>query len=332
MAKYQEIAELLRHQVERGEYPTGKLPPLRKLAMTMGVSYLTARQAVKAYNDAGGYDSNAGRPLVAMVTPLWAFTEWHRAIRDEVPAMGGRVRFIAYGSDTDPIISDVLSQEEYDLIFLYIPQREDPRLRELIAKVSDRVIVMFRDMTQLGVRCLDGANPVGIERFLEILKARGVKRVDALGRDTDLDSNLQVYYRVWREWIDRNGMEGRFFSVKHQSFEPDDLKALDTCRGILERKELGKAVFCFFPTLATGLYRACYEHGLIPGRDISIFGFGDYDRAKLMTPALATVRDVKIAETIRTLLMEYRPGAKRSARMMFRPDQTDIFMGESLIE
>ena len=47
MPKYLEIAELLRSRLARGEYPAGKLPPLRKLAADMGVSYLTARHAVK---------------------------------------------------------------------------------------------------------------------------------------------------------------------------------------------------------------------------------------------------------------------------------------------
>lgn len=105
MPKYLEIAELLRSRLARGEYPAGKLPPLRKLAADMGVSYLTARHAVKTLKEAGWNRTRAARPLVAMVTPLWAFTEWHRAVRNSTEALGGQVRFIAYASDTDPNIS-----------------------------------------------------------------------------------------------------------------------------------------------------------------------------------------------------------------------------------
>lgn len=331
MAKYQEIAQLLRHQLERGEYPGGKVPPLRKLAVSMGVSYLTARQAVKTFKEAGWDETKVGRPFVAMVTPLWAFTEWHRAIRNQTQEFGGRVSFIAYGSETDPVIYDAINQEQYDLIILFLPDREDPRLIELISKAKDRIVVMFRDLTQYGIRCLEGADPFCIEKFLEILKERGVRRIDAIGRDTDLTSPRAIYYQVWRNWLERNGLEGRLFNIKHCPFEHEDIKTTEMCRDILAKKELADAVFCFTPTMAAGIYRACYEHGIVPGRDISIFGFGDQERAKLMTPALATVQNVDIPGTVRKLIKEYCPGAKRSSRLAFRLENTDIFLGESII-
>lgn len=331
MAKYQEIAHLLRHQLERGEYPAGKLPPLRKLAVSMGVSYLTARQAVKTFKDAGWHETKVARPLVALITPLWAFTEWHRAIRNETQNMGGQIRFIAYGSETDPVIADTINQTEYDLILVVLPEREDPRLMELISKAKNRVVVMFRDLTQNGLRSLLGADPLCVERFLNLLKERGVRRIDAIGRDTDLIYSCSVLYQVWREWIERNDMEGRFFSIKHYAFESDEQQTAITCREILDRKELADAVFCFTPELASGLYRACYERKILPGRDISVFAFGDQERAKLMTPALATVRNVDIPTTVRQLIKEYCPDAKRSDKMIFQLENTDIFLGESII-
>ena len=169
MPKYLEIAELLRSRLARGEYPAGKLPPLRKLAADMGVSYLTARHAVKTLKEAGWNRTRAARPLVAMVTPLWAFTEWHRAVRNSTEALGGQVRFIAYASDTDPNISEAINENEYDVIFLSLPDREDSRLLELVSRENDRVVVMFRDMSMYGIRSLLGADPVYIERFLEHL-------------------------------------------------------------------------------------------------------------------------------------------------------------------
>ncbi len=331
MTKYQEIAHLLRHRLERGEYPSGKLPPLRKLAADMGVSYLTARQAVKTFQDAGWHEIRAARPLVAMVAPLWNFNEWHRAIRDESRELGGQVRVIAYGSETDPVISETIAQEDYDLIFLFPPNREDSRLLELIEKSKDRVVVMFRDLSERGIRCLDGADPHTVERFLEILRGRGVRRIDALGHDFDLKRGALDRYRTWRDWIDRNGMTGNFHGMPYHAFEPDDVRTAEFCRKKLDAGELGEAVFCFTPTMAMGLYRACYERGIVPGRDISVFSFGDQLKATVMTPALATVLNVDIPGTIRKVIREYCPGAIRSKQLFFRLEKNDIFMGESLI-
>ena len=332
MPKYLEIAELLRSRLARGEYPAGKLPPLRKLAADLGVSYLTARHAVTTLKEAGWNRTRAARPLVAMVTPLWAFTEWHRAVRNSTEALGGQVRFIAYASDTDPNISEAINENEYDVIFLSLPDREDSRLLELVSRENDRVVVMFRDMSMYGIRSLLGADPVYIERFLELLVERGHRRIDAFGRDTDIRAGAGDRYRIWRNWLERHGIEGRFHEMKHQPFVPDDARAADFCRRKFAAEEFGEAVFCFNPTLASGFYRACFEHGLVPGRDISVFAFGDQEKAMLMTPALATVMNVGVEETIRDIIAEYCPGATRSEVLTFRLKHTEIHEGESIIQ
>lgn len=333
MAKYLEIADVLRNRLTRGEYPAGKLPPLRKLAADMGVSYLTARHAVKALEASGGNRTQAARPLVAMITPLWAFTEWHRAVRDCVEALSGQVRFIAYASDTDPNISNAVSESNYDLIFLFLPDRSDSRLLELVSKARDRVVVMFRDMTAYGIRCIHGADSLCIEQFMELLIQRGHRRIDAFGRDSDLrkGSESRYRYQVWRDWLERHGMEGRFHEMKRRPFDPDDVKGAEFCRKKLAAGEFSDAVFCFTPTLAFGLYRACFERGMIPGRDLSIFSFGDQEKARLMTPSLATVMNVGVEETIREVISEYCPGAKRSEKMIFHLENTVIHEGESII-
>ncbi|MBS1372352.1 MAG: substrate-binding domain-containing protein [Lentisphaeria bacterium] len=331
MPKYLEIAELVRNRLARGEYPGGKLPPLRKLASDMGVSYLTARHAVRTLKEAGWNRTRAARPLVAMVTPLWAFTEWHRAVRNGTEALGGQVRFISYASDTDPNISAAINENEYDLVFLSLPDREDSRLLELVSKENDRVVVMFRDLSSYGIRSIVGADPACIERFLELLAARGHRRIDAFGRDNDIRAGAGDRYRIWRNWLERHGIEGRFHEMKHLPFEPDDVRAADFCRRRLAAREFADAVFCFNPTLASGFYRACFEHGLVPGRDISVFAFGDQEKAMLMTPALATVMNVGVEETIREIIAEYCPEAVRSDKVTFRLKHTLIHEGESII-
>ncbi|MPN29408.1 hypothetical protein SDC9_176861 [bioreactor metagenome] len=70
---------------------------------------------------------------------------------------------------------------------------------------------------------------------------------------------------------------------------------------------------------------------MIPGRDLSVFSFGDQERAKLMTPSLATVMNVGVEKTIREVIAEYCPGATRSEKMIFHLENTVIHEGESII-
>ena len=174
-------------------------------------------------------------------------------------------------------------------------------------------------------------NAGGVIAAEELLK-RGHRRIDAFGRDTDIRAGAGDRYRIWRNWLERHGIEGRFHEMKHQPFVPDDARAADFCRRKFAAEEFGEAVFCFNPTLASGFYRACFEHGLVPGRDISVFAFGDQEKAMLMTPALATVMNVGVEETIRDIIAEYCPGATRSEVLTFRLKHTEIHEGESIIQ
>ena len=53
MLKYRQVVELLRQRICNGEYPDGTLPAIRQLAEDLGVSYLTARKAVKELKESG---------------------------------------------------------------------------------------------------------------------------------------------------------------------------------------------------------------------------------------------------------------------------------------
>ncbi len=330
MLKFEEITQLLEHRLAAGVYPGDKLPPLRKLADDMGVCYLTARKAVKQLEERKASCDMLYRLRVAVVAPMWAFSEWHRAIRDEVRGAGGVCRFHAYGSNIDPVITEAIAQKDYDLLFLCMPESPNARLLELIRKSKDRVVVMFEPLEHLGVRSLMGNDPESIRHFLDLLAERGHRRIDALGRDTDLQRSGVKRYEAWRKWLDEHGLDGRFHEVRHSPFEHDEDQALEACRKKFSAGEIGDAIFCFNPVLGLGLYRACYEFGIVPGRDISIFSFGHGEITRLMTPALATIVPRDVPGTVRQLLKEYYPGAERSEKLCFRPEQCVILPGESI--
>ena len=117
MAKYQEICEILTTRIRHGEYPGNQLPNLRRLAEDMGVSYLTARQAVNLLKTQGILASDSSgrktlvksgqgcRPRVALLTPFWHISEWHLAIRRVVLELGGQLKVFACTTSTDTPLS-----------------------------------------------------------------------------------------------------------------------------------------------------------------------------------------------------------------------------------
>lgn len=329
MAKYLEIAELLQRRIRNGEYPDGKLPSLRKLAADMGVSYLTARQAMKHIEENGGLQEEPPHPLVAMITPLWNFSDWHHAIRSKTIEAGGCLRFITFSNENDPVISESINGN-FDLIFLNCTLQEGTRLFELVRKERDRVVVMAQNMSQYGIRSLEGAPVDSINLIVSDLAANGITRIDAIGRNPKYDPR-NGRLEAWKRSLKKFNCDGKFHALEHRDYEHEDFEAYTYLKKNLQKDQLPEAFFCLSPAHAAGLYRYCYENGIQIGRDLSVFAFGGMEYATMMTPPLATIQDVGIPELIASVLAEYRPDSKRSSKLYFQLTAKEYFKGNSLV-
>ena len=126
MAGYREIAELLQQNYRSGEYPNGQYPSLRKIAADMGCSYVTAVRAMRFLQNKEPIEKKQNFPLVAMISSMWRFSSWHRAIRESVMELGGQLRFVTYSSFIDPVITETLN-EKFDLVILDPPKLVDSK-------------------------------------------------------------------------------------------------------------------------------------------------------------------------------------------------------------
>ena len=188
MAKYQEICDILVTRIRQGEYADSQLPNLRQLAEDMGVSYLTARQAVNQLKTQGILASDASgrrtlvkaelgsRPRVALITPFWHISEWHLTIRKVVLELGGQLKVFACTTSTDTTIDDALNGS-FDLIFIQLPETPPPRLLERMSKCSDKIVTLFQDYTAYGIRSLEGAQISSVNVMMQTLLDRGHRRI-----------------------------------------------------------------------------------------------------------------------------------------------------------
>ncbi len=341
MAKYQEICEILSERIENGDYAGGRIPPLRKLAEDMGVSYLTARQAVNLLKEKGVVGaSSSGRsvhvngsgtvhPLVALITPFWHFSEWHATINEKVKECGGLLRIFAFATETDPIINEALN-EEFDLIFIELPANPNARLLERVAKLKKKAVVMFQDRTDYGIRSVLGAPVESISLFMKKLKGAGAKRIDMITPEPENNFNLNERRNVWQKALKTYHLTGICHTYQAQRFKHNQITAKQLCSELLENPSLPDAIFCAGHDIAIGLYRACYEKGIRIGRDVSVFCFGADNDCKLMAPALATVVNHGVAELLEQIIRQYCPGNQITDQLLYQLETMEIFEGESL--
>ena len=339
--KYIEIAKSFERRIQRGDYAFSTLPGAQKLAGEMGVSYLTARQAVKHLIDLGlverlstgrlqvaGESSRNNGPMVALITPFWSFNQWHSNIRKEVDAAKGRLRIVAYAHNDDPIITEALDGD-FDLIFMLLPGDPGPMLIERLKKLAGKVIVLFYDMTELKLHSLLGAELSMLDDMLANLIGIGHKRIDCLNTQP-LSNDVRKRLVLWKECLNKYGAGGILHSSPVKAFEQPGPPAYALTMDILNQPEIPDAIFCTTVEQAVGVYRACWEKGVKVGIDISVFSFGEYHRAKMMTPALCTVVSPDPGPMIGKIIKDLTTEKKYPDKLIYRPEGSEIFWGESI--
>lgn len=341
--KYQQIVKLISRRIRNGEYSDRKLPAARTLALEMGVSYLTALKALRELRETGliGYDRSRRKiavggaaerhPLVGVIAPFWEYSAWMQAINEVTVELGGNVRFIAYSSDSDPLITEALSNP-YDLFFIVQPKHLNNRLLERMKKLGKRVVVLQSDMSGEGIRSLVGSSPAGVELLMQKLLDSGrCRRIDAVGSPGETDIELEERLRVWRAFLRRHDLCGEFHNPGIQPFERSERKCRRMMLDLIDSGDLPDALFCIVPSLAPGIYRACYERGIRIGKDISLFSFGELEFSRHLTPALATIGNTQTLKAVmRELLQQYLPGNTPDDRLLFQLTEFTLFPGESL--
>ena len=343
MLKYRQMVELLEQRIHNGEYPGGRLPAVRQLATDAGVSYLTARKAIQELKDSGMIAHNESnrkivirktttrRPLVGVIAPFWHFSDWMRSIRDVTWELGGMVRFVSYSSNSDPVITEALNAE-FDLLFVVLPSdQENARLLDRLHRFGKRVIVLFQDLSDEGLRSMIGVSPEPIKILMARLLERGCRRIDLVGTGNHNSADIVGRIRVWREFLSEHKIPGSFLDPGIRPFEHPESKVRKTLLHYFSTGVEPDALYCLTPGGVLGIYRACYEKNLRIGKDVSVFSFGEIEHARILTPALATVSaNLGLNRAMREVIGQYLPGREPDEQMLFQLKEYEIFEGESL--
>ena len=340
-AKYIQIAEAFQRRICNGDYTFSTIPGAQRLADEMGVSYLTARQAVQKLIDDGVLRRQSGGRLeicapqnliheklkIALIIPGVFDGIWPMAIRMAAQRYGCMLRTVSYSHDDDPVIFEALNGD-FDLIFI-MSVRDDAMLINKLLQHKDKGVTWFHDFTSLGLRCVDGPSPVAIGKLLNYLKSLGHDKIDMFNTQP-MNRTITVRIKEWQKFRDKPGNYGRLHNFPVESFKNPVLKAYSVALESLDSRDFdATALFCSSVDTATGLLRACYEKGVRVGKDLSVCSFGEPDRAGMLIPSLTVVNRPPPDPEIDAIIEQFMHISDDPDRLMFRPESEELLLGES---
>lgn len=296
-----EVLEIILERIRRGEYSREPLPSTRELAGELGVSKFTIHRAYCAAEKKGLLEISGrkrmvagkarNRPLeVAYVVPAADAPTtflWFSSLDTVVTRRGGHATLVDYDGVSDSRLIRAL-RGNFDVIFFNPPHMEIPPLLErLLRKARERVVTLYQDLPELDIWGIDNM-PVGaVDLLIFHLASKGAREIHLVGSQLLLGRQRQLAER-WSQRLSSVGASGEKFFPTNE--EENLLKAaIAQTRKLLSRfKKPAAIVFCDLPA-ALGGYRALWEAGLRPGRDILVTALSCEPEAACMTPSLTSI-------------------------------------------
>ncbi|XID94637.1 LacI family DNA-binding transcriptional regulator [Paenibacillaceae bacterium WGS1546] len=210
-----------------------------------------------------------------------------------------------------------------------------------IGKFNEEELAGFSDITT-NIVCVDDAPndrrydsvvtdfEKAVCEVLDYLYQAGHRRIGYIG-GRDFTVNNELFQQDFRElayihYMKRKG-QYRLSDLYLGRYTPDDGYAL--AKAMLERKKLPTAVFIANDSLAIGVMRALYEHGVSVPEDISLAGFNDNESSRYLIPSLTTVKvhaEFMGQEAV-SLLLERMESGRPIAKRVVLP--TELVIRES---
>lgn len=165
-----------------------------------------------------------------------------------------------------------------------LPGREElfRRGKSLFENIP-RVFITLDDTNEITVNY---DNRMGVVEALDYLvRIKGYTRICMLGgRDDNQDAMARK--EAVRDYLAEAGLV-----FNEDMYEKTDMNVNTRAAAarLLERNPDAQAIFCVNDQSAEGLYDAMAAKGLIPGKDIMVFGFDNATRAGQMIPPLSSI-------------------------------------------
>lgn len=337
--------EMIRRRVVHADHVAYRLPGERGLAVELGLSRQTVRRAINQLVDEGllqrgptgrlgvrrdfADDGEDPRPLVAFLNPGGGSPEtslWREGVSDSLAGRDVVMRSLSYEHYSDPAISAAL--EGFDAVF-FLPLANEPIPSWLINRLNNsrpRVVVIDQDESRAGLRSVIVFPFASGHKLLDHLRELGHRRIDCFNVQP-LNPVIDARVAVWREHLERHGLTGELIDQSGDGTLQDAHDGLS--RRLARRERAGTALYCTTAVAAIGGSRALHEHGLRPGRDISVCAVNDEGFGPYLIPSLTCLRATPRAPHLRKAVKWLLTGEGWSKPSLHQPKDSPLFLGES---
>ena len=168
-------------------------------------------------------------------------------------------------------------------------------------------------------------NETGIREAVDLLvNVNGLTKICMLGgRDDNTDAQLRK--EIFARCLKENGIEFTDNNYIHSGMSIESEKR---AAELLDKNPDVQAIFCVNDAVAKGLYNVMEQRGLLPGRDVLVFGFDNTHMAGEMIPSLSSVglADCTLGQKALELLLDKIGGEEVTSALV----PTRLYGRESL--
>ena len=341
--KFKQVMSVIERRIQRGDYVLQPLPSERRIAEETGVSHMTARKAVRALldrnvlvrRDNGAldispiYHPETGAASVLLLYPAFAsafLTRLGQTVSQAALKAGIKTRPVQYVHWDDPVVINAVTNRGGVIV---VPSSLDVPPHILAALQSNRVVSLDLDLSDRDVPSIRLFPDKHIYTVFDHLQKQGHRRIDCISshvHNPEIDRRI----RLWRDWSYRHAISGELWERPAPSFSDPTPHAYEQMKELLARRSPKATAFVgtTFPA-AIGAMRACWDRGLIVGKDIAICSMNIESPARFLTPSVTGLDIPDLSKLLTHCFDWFATDEPWTGPKRLEPTTLNFFHGES---
>ena len=342
--KFKNVMSVIERRIRQGDYVLSPIPGERKIAEETGVSHMTARKAVRGLLERKvlirrpgglldvypGYKADNGSSShFLLLYPAYAstyLTHLRQMVFEAAERYGLNMRPVQYVHWDDPVVTSAVTNPAG---LILIPSSVDVPDHLLTALRESKSVSLDLDLSEHDVPSIRLFPDAHIMKVFNHLRELGHRRIDCISTQYH-NPEIERRIRLWRQFLQRHEMTGDLHERPTRSFSDATPAAHELIRELLERGPLQSTAFVgtTFPA-AVGAMRACWEHGLVVGKDVSICAINIESPARFMTPSVTGLDTPNLSKLLGQCFDWFSEGPDWTGSKCLEPARAQFVRGES---
>jgi DNA-binding LacI/PurR family transcriptional regulator len=344
--KFQDVMSVIERRIRQGDYVLTPIPGERKIAEETGVSHMTARKAVRGLLErkvlirrpngsldiCPGYRADGNSSHLLLLYPAYPSTylsHLRQTVSEAAEHQGLSLRPVQYVHWDDPVVTSAITNPAG---LILIPISVDVPYHLLPALRSSKCVSLDLDLSEHSIPSIRLFPDSHILKVFDHFRQLGARRIDCVSTQYH-NPEIERRIRLWREWLKRHETTGELHERATRSFGDATLAAYEVMRERLERIDQSSLegtafVGTTFPA-AVGAIRACWERGLVAGRDVSIAAINVEAPGRFMTPSVTGLDTPNLSKLLRQCFDWFTQDQPWTGSYLLEPARAEFFRGES---